>query len=278
MSKRRTRTTAASIARRIKEGRGEGHFSSYKPWLTIHDVPSTGVVTRILGWKSGRLHHYLSEHFELAHHYQMEWAGDVIDIREQFPCLPLEKTLYIAQKLGIKHPVDPKTKYPIIMTTDMLLTVRNGDDISFKAHSIKPSNKLKKRVIEKLQIEKQFFKDLGIEWSLITEKQINYDLVRNVEWLHSARSLDGNMHLTADLVNQLESPLYRAITQSPIPLAKVTMEHDSIYGLPMGSCIQVVRHLIANRQWTVDMTKRIQPTLQPLKILGTTHTTGGVLN
>lgn len=66
-----------SIQRKIKEGRGQGHFSEYKPWLTVHDVPSTGVVTRILGWKSGRLHHYLSEHFELAHHYQMEWSEQV---------------------------------------------------------------------------------------------------------------------------------------------------------------------------------------------------------
>ncbi|MDQ0092076.1 hypothetical protein J2T12_005520 [Paenibacillus anaericanus] len=137
MGKNRTTTTASSIARRIREGRGKGHFSSYRPWLTIHDVPSTGVVTRILGWKSGRLHHYLSEHLELAHHYQMEWAENVIDIREQFPLLPLEKTLFIAQKLGIKYPIDPKTKYPIVMTTDMLLTIRKGDDIGFVAHSTK---------------------------------------------------------------------------------------------------------------------------------------------
>ena len=108
MSKIRSSNSIASIQRKIKEGRGQGHFSEYKPWLTVHDVPSIGIVTRILGWKSGRLHHYLSEHFELAHHYQMEWSEQVIDIREQFPLLPLDKTLYIAQKLGIKHPTDPK--------------------------------------------------------------------------------------------------------------------------------------------------------------------------
>ncbi|MCJ1223280.1 TnsA endonuclease N-terminal domain-containing protein [Paenibacillus polymyxa] len=95
--------------------------------MTVHDVPSIGIVTRILGWKSGRLHHYLSKHFELTHHYQMEWSEQVIDIREQFPLLPLDKTLYIAQKLGIKHPTDPKNKLPIIMTTDMLLTIKQEE-------------------------------------------------------------------------------------------------------------------------------------------------------
>lgn len=52
MSKRRRRTTAATIERWIKEGRGRRHFEEYKPWLTIHDVPSHGVVTRVRGWKS----------------------------------------------------------------------------------------------------------------------------------------------------------------------------------------------------------------------------------
>ncbi|WP_226002848.1 TnsA endonuclease N-terminal domain-containing protein [Paenibacillus sp. BJ-4] len=189
MSKIRSSSSIASIQRKIKEGRGQGHFSEYKPWLTVHDVPSIGIVTRILGWKSGRLHHYLSEHFELAHHYQMEWSEQVIDIRKQSPLLPLDKTLYIAQKLGIKHPTDPKNKLPIIMTTDMLLTVKQEESIKFIAHSIKPSNKLTKRVVEKLQIEKEFFKDQKIEGALITERQINYNLVRNVEWLHMRENL-----------------------------------------------------------------------------------------
>ncbi len=53
----------------------------------------------------------------------------MIDIREQFPLIPLDKTLYIAQKLGIKHSTDPKNKLPIIMTTDMLLTVKQEENI-----------------------------------------------------------------------------------------------------------------------------------------------------
>lgn len=266
MAKTRTRTTKASIARRLREGRGSGHFADYKPWLTIHDVPSTGIVTRIPGWKSGRLHHYLSEHFELAHHYQMEWSKAVIDIREQFPLLPLEKTLFISEKLGIRHPIDPKTKHPIVMTTDMLLTVRKGEDIGFIAHSIKPINKLNRRTLEKLQIEKHFFKDMGIEWSLITEQQINYDLVKNVEWLHTAKSLSCLGHINRDMVNKMQTVLYQALKQSDVPLAKVTLAIDAQYVLPEGTCIQIVKHLIANRFWVIDMKQLVKATLEPLII------------
>ncbi|ETT47085.1 Tn7-like transposition protein A [Paenibacillus sp. FSL R7-269] len=266
MAKRRQRTTAATIARRIKEGRGQGHFKDYKPWLTIHDFPSLGIVTRVPGWKSGRLHHYFSEHFELAHHYQMEWARGVIDIREQYPLLSVEKTLFIAQKLGIKHPIDPKTKYPIVMTTDMMLTVRSENEAGFIVHSIKPSNKLNQRVLEKLQIEKYYFEDLGIEWRLITEKQINYDLVRNVEWLHSSKSLEEISYLDNDLLYDLEPVLYECIRTENKPLAKITLSIDQKKDLPMGTSMHAVRYLIANRLWEVDMKRRILPTQNRLEI------------
>lgn len=266
MAKRRQRNTTTTTARRIKEGRGKGHFSDYKPWITIHDFASQGVVTRILGWKSNRLHHLLSEQFELAHFMQMEWSDKVIDIREQYPLLPLEKTLMIADQLGIKHPIDPKTKHPIVMTTDMLLTIRSGEAIQFVAHSIKPINKLNNRVLEKFEIEKSYFKDLGIDWELITEKQINYELVRNVEWLHSAKTLDNTSFLSKEVVNQLEPILYECIKQQDKPIAKITLDIDKKENMPQGTCMNIVRHLIANRLWEVDMEKRIVPTIDRIEV------------
>ncbi|WP_243357113.1 TnsA endonuclease N-terminal domain-containing protein [Bacillus litorisediminis] len=272
MAKRNRITSAKTIERRIKEGRGNGHFSNYKPWLTIHDVPSHGVVTRIRGWKSGRLHHLFSEKYELAHFYQMEWAPNVIDIREQYPLLPIEKTLYIAEKLGIKHPRDPKTQYPVVMTTDMLLTVKKGDEYRFIAHTIKPISKLNKRVIEKFQIEKEYFKDLGIEWALITENEINYSLVNNVEWIHSARFLDDLYPpITLELIIEVQPWLLLEIQKQDKPLAKITLDLDNKFDLPKGTCIQIVRYLIANRYWEVDMNKKIEPTLYPINIVSTNN-------
>jgi len=264
MSKRNRVTNQAVIEKRLREGRGQGHFSEYKPWLTIHDVPSQGVVTRIKGWKSGRLHHYFSEHYELAHHYQMEWADNCCDIREQFPLLPLEKTLFIAEKLGVKHPIDPKSKYPIVMTTDMLLTMKHDGDMKFVAHSIKPKSKLNRRVLEKLEIEKVFFKDGGIGWSLITEHQINYELVKNMEWLHSAKFLEGQV--TFNQILEVEAILYHTIQKGDKPLAKATLELDYKLGFKQGICMFMVRYLIANRYWNVDMNKRIDPLLRPLNV------------
>lgn len=64
---------------------------------------------------------------ERNYYYLTEYSDFVVDIREQFPLLPLEETIVIAYELGIKHPIDPKKHEPIVVTTDFLLTVDKGD-------------------------------------------------------------------------------------------------------------------------------------------------------
>ena len=90
-------------------GRGQGFGKDYEPWLTIHDVPSNGVVTRIKSWTVGRIHHFMSN-FERSYFYMMDWADQITDIREQYPLLPLQRTIEIAEELGINHPKDPKLR------------------------------------------------------------------------------------------------------------------------------------------------------------------------
>ena len=55
MSKGSRRSESGAIARRLKEGRGQGSEKSYKPWLTVRDVPSRGLSVRIKGRKTGRV-------------------------------------------------------------------------------------------------------------------------------------------------------------------------------------------------------------------------------
>nr|WP_269843845.1 TnsA endonuclease N-terminal domain-containing protein [Domibacillus epiphyticus] len=50
----------------------------------------------------------------------------MVDIIEQYPLLPVEETIVIADELGLKNPADPRTGEPIVMTTDFLVTVRSN--------------------------------------------------------------------------------------------------------------------------------------------------------
>src|SRR4051812_20821159 len=101
MSRRRFKSTPESIAKRIAEGRGQGVGLNYLPWHEVQDFPSRGVIHRPFGLKTGRVHHLFSD-LEFTVFLIYDLLTRIIDIREQFPLLPLEETLEIAKKIKVK--------------------------------------------------------------------------------------------------------------------------------------------------------------------------------
>lgn len=87
----------------------------------------------------------------------MEWAENVVDIREQFPLLDLEYVQTIASDMGVKYPTDKDSNFPRIFTNDFLITIRKNNTTFWVARTIKPSSELNKRnVIEKFEIERRY--------------------------------------------------------------------------------------------------------------------------
>lgn len=87
----------------------------------------------------------------------------MIDIREQYP-LPLNATRAIAQERNIAHPVHPRGKHEIVMTTDFLLTVQCDDHTLYHARTFKYAEEINvqsNRVFEKLEIERLYWKPKG---------------------------------------------------------------------------------------------------------------------
>ena len=80
MGKPRSNWNWNTYYRRIKEGRGQGTLADYLPWLTIHDLASLGVVSRVLGFTTGRIHHLLSG-YETAFFYILDASPKALDIR-----------------------------------------------------------------------------------------------------------------------------------------------------------------------------------------------------
>ena len=73
MGRRKQDWTKAKFERYLKEGRGQGSGKDYKPWITIQDFPSKGRVSRTPGWRSDRVHHFMSD-CELRYFYLLEWS------------------------------------------------------------------------------------------------------------------------------------------------------------------------------------------------------------
>ncbi|GGA49932.1 MULTISPECIES: TnsA endonuclease C-terminal domain-containing protein [Bacillaceae] len=262
MAKRkRSNSTETKIEKWIKEGRGQGEGAGYKPWLEIQDVASNGYATRNLGWKTLRKHHFLSD-FELHYFYTLEWSSYVLDIREQYPLLPLKRTVEIAERIGVEHPRENGSTGPLkVITTDFYLIVQTQTGQKTVVRSVKPIDKLTVRELEKFDIEKIFFEEIGItDWGIVTETDIPKIFIKNIGWFYDAKTLDNRPNINLALINRLEPRLYKAIKTEEMGLSNLALKYDEIFGLEYGSCLFIIKYLLANKTWQTDiMNKLINP-------------------
>ncbi|MDZ5474183.1 TnsA endonuclease N-terminal domain-containing protein [Bacillus sp. 31A1R] len=247
--------TEEKIERYIKEGRGTGELSEYKPWLTIQDVPSKGKVRRVKGWKTKRNHHLLSK-LERNFFYICEWSDHIIDTREQFPLDRIE-TLRIANEIGVRHPFDKDTETPIVMTTDFLLTIRQNGNLTYLARTIKPSEYLEDpRVIEKFEIELRYWTERKVDWKIVTEADLSDVFFRNMEAIRDSYFLTDEEDVT--LLNTYFNFLQFSTKKVPWKsLLECSEEFDREYNLDSGTAIAFTRHLIASKKLIIDIMKKI---------------------
>jgi hypothetical protein len=125
MRARRFRTQQ-DIERYVAQGFGQGVGVDYKPWLRVQDVPSRGRSRKVHGLKTGRVHHVLSD-LEPRYLVTLEFSERVVDIREQFPLLPVAPIQDVARQRSIRYPLYAGTTVPFVMTTDFVVTVKEGD-------------------------------------------------------------------------------------------------------------------------------------------------------
>jgi hypothetical protein len=250
------RNRTSKIEKWIKEGRGSGIGSEYKPWLKIQDVSSLGRSTRLKGIKTNRQHEFLSD-LERNYFYITEFSDFIIDIREQFPLLPLEETLVIADELGIKHPTDPKTGEPIVMTTDFLLTINNGQSVFEVAHTIKMKDELlKERILEKFEIEREYWHRKEIDWGIVTEEEIPKTMARNISYIHDyydIQDYDVFCEMNAQYIEDLSISLMQRLLGTNESIRKITNEFDKDTHLPFGSGVTLFYHLLSRKIIIINM-------------------------
>jgi len=258
MRRRRRDMTIDAIPKLISKGRGQGEGENYEPWIKVQDFSSYGQANRDLGITTGRQHDYFSR-LEYYYHLVLDWSN-VLDIQEQFPLLPIEKTLAIANQCGIRHPLDFRTKRPVVMTTDFRISLPLPVGIKILFRTLKPSAKLlETRVIEKLELERRFYEALDQDWGIVTERQIDPVLVNNLIWSYKFKPFSSLHPLSEEMVYKIAGLLTESLSRNDAPLSSLAMDCDDLMGLTAGTCLSVARHLIASRQWHIDMTKLIDP-------------------
>lgn len=235
-------------------------------------MASRGRSHRLWGETTGQIHHLLSD-LERNALLIYDFRDDVVDLREQFP-LDRDETQSIAEQAGITHPVDSKSRVALAQTTDLLVDVSGPAGRSTLARAIKPAVELcKKRTVEKLEIERRYWVARGIDWGIITERNMPEVLIRNLEMLQSVQTID-DLTQPCDGYYKQRALLISAELESwgHLTLREFCRAMDSRFGMDAGGTLLLVRHLLATKVWETDMMQPISDTMPLSRIWRKTGT------
>jgi hypothetical protein len=87
-----------------------------------------------------------------------------------------------------------------------------------------------------------------------------------VHWLHPFLNIEDLSPLSELDIRRIATALTLGVVEGKKSLASIAADCDDKLGLEPGIGLSVTRHLIANRQWVVDMNQPIKPS-QPLVLL-----------
>ena len=246
MSKHRRIWNANIHEKYAREGRGCGCGPGYMPWIRIQDFASRGVVSRVKGRTTGRVHHLMSNN-ELAYFYILDWSESVTDIREQYPLIDLELAVEIAAQSGIKYPTDNMSGYPYVLTCDFMITTSGGH----KARTIKMTSELNDfRTLEKLEIERRYWLEQGVDWKIVTEREISFQKAKNIEWLYTAQESNEFSGTSEQKAQDKILRLYRGNNYSVLEAARI-VECEFLLAAGMG--LQLFKQLVLNKVIAMEL-------------------------
>lgn len=248
--------TKEKLNRYLNEGRGQGVGKDYLPWNYTYNYSSKGRATRLYGLKTGRIHHLHSDNQYRAF-LLFEFSSNVNDIRESFPLLDVDEVIDDKENLRFDKFMDKETEEPYVLITNLLLTVKdaNGKEENI-ARTIKNTTELKRKItFEKLEIERRYWQYKGIDWKVITEKQLPRQLAKNIEWVRETMLQGSEGQLDKDGLSIIM--LRFLLENDEIPIKEVLKLFENAEGLPKGSGLFLFRYLIAKKELAIDMTKRI---------------------
>ena len=238
----------SAYRKRIREGRGQGIGAQYIPWIKIQDFASRGMVSRIHGTKTGRVHHLLSNN-EMHFFFLLDWSDDVTDIREQYPLLDLRMAIEIAESLGVQYPYDKASGFPYVLTSDFFIETKDG----YCVRTVKSSSELQNpRVREKLEIERRYWQKQKMDWKIVTENEINVQKAKTIEWLSQARDLD-RMEIPDEICDILLNYFTERLFGNERSLTMLFSDVEQNFSLLPGTGLNVYKHLIYWKHIEVDI-------------------------
>lgn len=255
-------TTERGIAKRLREGRGDGDGSDYKPWFVVREFSSRGYRTVTYSRKFRRKVHLFSM-LEWWVFLLLEWDPTVVSLKEQVP-LDRKNTRELAAMHGIKR--HPRVgKVDVVMTTDFLVVVRTPHGERKRAIAVKWLKDLRnRRVIEKLEIERAYHAAHDTEFVIMTEQDIPRILVNNLEFVRQMLRPGAMLDIPGTTIETADLAMRPYLDRRP--WGSMCQDCDKTLNLKPGTAARIARYQIASRVWPVDLTHRIEAG-KPLRLI-----------
>jgi hypothetical protein len=178
---------------------------THHPFVRVSDVRKMGRRFLFQCPKQNRTVHLLSGG-EYRAFQTLIWLPSTLKIYEQMP-LDLNHTLRISEELSFIHPRNWKDNTAHVMSTDFLVSAINLETrATYKiAYSFKYFNQLYKnnngelkkhklRTWQKLAIEAEYWRQKGVEYRIMTEKDATKQMCMNLDWFKTEHNASVSEH------------------------------------------------------------------------------------
>ncbi|MEK4286651.1 TnsA endonuclease C-terminal domain-containing protein [Paenibacillus sp. FSL P4-0502] len=257
--------TDMKLKARLQQGRGQGD-EDYQPWLKVSDLPSRGRVTRLYSRKMDRTIHLLSD-MQTMYYYSLEFDERVLFVKEQYPLLDVANNVLNMDEMLLKR-LQSSDGTPHVIVTTFLITAtdENGKEYNY-ARSLKVKSELeKKATLERLEIQRRYYTNLGIDWAIVTEDEINYTRGRNIEWVLPAFDIQDYGMSDAEVEDYGLALIDFLFNSSMDPLNDIFISFERMNRLDAGTGLLLFRYLIASKQIRINMDSKIDLNNAPTKI------------
>lgn len=201
---------------RIRRGFGIGVGDRYQSWRQIRRSGIRGTASYVRGVKIDRIFQLLSEK-ETTYFYLTERQPAVVDIREHWPILELDRTVELSQAFGINHPMHDDMPEPF--TLDFLITEQNETGITYRASCLSPvSDSPTARSERLLQLQYRWCQENGIAWYRVETTQFDRVILHNLRYI---RSWFRHQYCVDEVAADAYATTFLAAYQRNVPLHKL---------------------------------------------------------
>ena len=220
--------------------------------LKVTSFSSKGRVSRIKSLKNKKIYHLQSD-LQLKIFIILEWYENVIDIVVNHKLDNLIDNLDDVSGLRLYKFMDEYNNIYSIHT-NFLITFLINNEISKVAVSVRQFEDLdKSSTIEKLEIERRYWREKGVNFYIITDKEINnifYDNIMRCRDTVINSSIQNKEEKAELLINYI-------IKHKELTIKSIINQYEEELDLDNGEGIFLFKFLLYTKRIAVDMTREI---------------------